>query len=120
MRLFVIGIVIIMALGTYLLWTQPADQAGPGQAQVRFAFPGSVKSVSLFSRLARRFMELNPDIHIKLEPNVGDFRQPKDVFLAGSDVDGSGAVSPSLDVFLQDFVSDYTAHVLGVSAVIRF
>ena len=65
----------MVALGIYLLSTRPSEQAAPHQTQIRFAFPGSVKAISLFSRLARRFMELNPDIHVKLEPNVGDFRQ---------------------------------------------
>ncbi|MHC4718334.1 MAG: ABC transporter substrate-binding protein, partial [Planctomycetota bacterium] len=75
MRYFVATLIAVTALGVYLLSTRPAERAGPGQTQIRFAFPGSVKAISLYSRLARRFMELNPDIHVKLEPNVGDFRQ---------------------------------------------
>jgi multiple sugar transport system substrate-binding protein len=75
MRYAVAALIAVVALGIYLLSTQPAEQAAPHQTQIRFAFPGSVKSISLFSRLVRRFMELNPDIHVKLEPNVGDFRQ---------------------------------------------
>ena len=75
MRYVVAALIAVVALGIYLLSTQPADRAAPGQTQIRFAFPGSVKAISLYSRLARRFMELNPDIHVKLEPNVGDFRQ---------------------------------------------
>jgi len=75
MRYAIVALIVMIALGIYLLSTQPTEQAGPGQAHIRFAFPGSVKSISLFSRLARRFMELNPDIYVKLEPNVGDFRQ---------------------------------------------
>ena len=75
MRYVVAALIAVVALGIYLLSTQPTDRAAPGQTQIRFAFPGSVKAISLYSRLVRRFMELNPDIHVKLEPNVGDFRQ---------------------------------------------
>ena len=75
MRYVVVALVILVVLGTYLLRTQPKEHAGPGQTQIRFAFPGSVKAISLFSRLTRRFMELNPDIYVKLEPSVGNFRQ---------------------------------------------
>ena len=75
MRYFLAVLVAVVALGVYLLCTQPDERAGPGQTQIRFAFPGSVKAISLYSRLARRFMERNRDIHLKLEPNVGDFRR---------------------------------------------
>ena len=75
MRYVIAGLVVVVALGIYLLSTQPVEQAAPHQTRIRFAFPGSVKAISLFSRLARRFMELNPDINVKLEPNIGEFRQ---------------------------------------------
>ena len=75
MRTFLAAVIVIAALGIYLLATQPGETAREDQTRIRFAFPGDVKAISLFSRLANRFMELNPDIHVKLEPNVGDFRQ---------------------------------------------
>jgi len=75
MRYFLAAVVVTAALGVYLLATQPREHVRPDQTQIRFAFPGSVKSISLFSRLVNRFMERNPKIHVKLEPNVGDFRQ---------------------------------------------
>ena len=75
MRYFIGMLIVVIGLGVYLLSTQPREHAAPHQTQIRFAFPGSVKAISLYSRLIRRFMELNPDIHVKLEPNVGDFRQ---------------------------------------------
>ncbi|KPK82418.1 MAG: hypothetical protein AMJ81_09805, partial [Phycisphaerae bacterium SM23_33] len=113
MRYVVAALITVVALGIYLLSTRPSEQAAPHQTQIRFAFPGSVKAISLFSRLTRRFMELNPDIHIKLEPNVGDFRQIiKRDLVAG--------IAP--DVFFSDddyftvFAAD--GHYLGLDGLI--
>ena len=75
MRYLLIGLVVVAGLGVYLVRTQPVEQAGPGQVMIRFAFPGDVRALGLYSRVARRFMELNPDIYIKIEPTVGDFRR---------------------------------------------
>ena len=41
-------------------------------------------------------------------------------FMANSNVNGSGTVSPSLDVFLGDRVDDYVAHVIALSLIYRF
>jgi hypothetical protein len=38
-------------------------------------------------------------------------------FMPGSNVNGSGVVSPSLDVFLGDRIGDYAAHIFALSAV---
>lgn len=43
-----------------------------------------------------------------------------DPFMPGSNVNGSGVVSPSLDVFLGDRLGDYKAHIFAVSASYRF
>jgi hypothetical protein len=43
-----------------------------------------------------------------------------DPFEPGSNVNGSGVVSPSLDVFLGDRFGDYDAHIFALSAVYRF
>jgi MtrB/PioB family decaheme-associated outer membrane protein len=43
-----------------------------------------------------------------------------DPFMPASNVNGSGVVSPSLDVFLGDRIGDYDAHIFGVSATYRF
>ena len=44
----------------------------------------------------------------------------RDPFMASSNVNGSGAVSPSTDVFLGDRVDDYVAHVIALSLIYRF
>jgi hypothetical protein len=41
-------------------------------------------------------------------------------FMPNSNVNGSGVVSPSLDMFLGDRVGDYAAHIFALSAVYRF
>jgi hypothetical protein len=41
-------------------------------------------------------------------------------FMPGSNVNGSGVVSPSLDVFLGDQVDGYDAHIFGLSATYKF
>ncbi|MBI4390970.1 MAG: MtrB/PioB family decaheme-associated outer membrane protein [candidate division NC10 bacterium] len=41
-------------------------------------------------------------------------------FMANSNVNGSGTVSPSLDVFLGDRVDDYVAHIIALSLIYRF
>ena len=41
-------------------------------------------------------------------------------FMPGSNVNGSGVVSPSLDVFLGDRIGDYAAHIFALSAVYRW
>jgi hypothetical protein len=41
-------------------------------------------------------------------------------FMPGSNVSGSGVVSPSLDVFLGDRWGDYKAHIFALSAIYRF
>jgi hypothetical protein len=43
-----------------------------------------------------------------------------DPFMPASNVNGSGVVSPSLDVFLGDRVGDYAAHIFALSAVYKF
>lgn len=75
MRFALIGTVIVICLGTYLVATRPVEQAAPGQVELRFAFPAGARSLSAYTRIVRRFMELNPDIYVKLEPVVGDFRR---------------------------------------------
>ncbi|MEN8182504.1 MAG: MtrB/PioB family outer membrane beta-barrel protein [Myxococcota bacterium] len=41
-------------------------------------------------------------------------------YMPDSDVDGSGVISPSLDVFLGNRLGDYDAHLFAVSATYRF
>jgi MtrB/PioB family decaheme-associated outer membrane protein len=41
-------------------------------------------------------------------------------FMASSNVNGSGVVSPSTDVFLGDRVDDYVAHIIALSLIYRF
>jgi MtrB/PioB family decaheme-associated outer membrane protein len=41
-------------------------------------------------------------------------------YMPASNVDGSGSVSPSLDVFLGNRLGDYDAHIFAVSATYRF
>lgn len=41
-------------------------------------------------------------------------------YMPGSNVNGSGVVSPSLDVFLGDRIGDYSAHIFALSAVYRW
>ena len=75
MRYALIGTIVCIVLGGYLVATRPVERAGPGQVELRFAFPSDVRSLSAYTRIVRRFMELNPDIYVKLEPVVGDFRR---------------------------------------------
>lgn len=75
MRYVVIGTILCIILGVYLSATRTVDQAGPGQVEVRFSFPSDVRNMSAYTRIVRRFMELNPDIHVTLQPASGDFRQ---------------------------------------------
>ncbi|HEU5393922.1 MAG TPA: MtrB/PioB family outer membrane beta-barrel protein, partial [Candidatus Methylomirabilis sp.] len=41
-------------------------------------------------------------------------------FMPVSNVNGSGVVSPSLDVFLGDRVDDYVVHVIALSLIYHF
>jgi hypothetical protein len=43
-----------------------------------------------------------------------------DPFMPNSNVNGSGVVSPSRDVFLGDRIEDYKAHVFALSLIYRF
>lgn len=52
--------------------------------------------------------------------DIRDFTSVQDVFQPLSNVDGSGAVSPSLDVWLGDGVNDYRAHIVGLSVIVDF
>jgi len=53
--------------------------------------------------------------------SLQDFRvDGLDPFEPGSNVNGSGVVSPSLDVFLGDRLGDYDAHIFALSAIYRF
>lgn len=84
MRYAVIGTIICICLAVYLSATRTVDQAGPGQVEIRFSFPADVRSMSAYARITRRFMELNPDIHVTLQPASGDFRQGTLRDLAGN------------------------------------
>ena len=75
MRYFLTILAVVVGLGVYLLSTRRVEDVQPGQVELRFSFPGDVRSLSVYSRIARRFMEENPDIYVKLEPVVGDFRR---------------------------------------------
>ena len=75
MRYFLATFAVVVGLGVYLLSTRRVENVQPGQVKLRFSFPGDVRSLSVYSRIARRFMEENPDIYVKLEPVVGDFRR---------------------------------------------
>jgi MtrB/PioB family decaheme-associated outer membrane protein len=48
------------------------------------------------------------------------FRQNLGPFLGSSNINGSGGITPSTDVFLADTVEDYGAHALRLVARIRF
>ena len=53
--------------------------------------------------------------------NLANFKTDGlDPFMASSNVNGSGTVSPSLDVFLGDRADDYVAHVIALSLIYRF
>jgi len=74
-RYYLAGLLLCIGLGAYLVATKPTERPGPGQVMLRFGFPADVRSLSVYSRIVRRFSELNPDIYIKLEPFTGDFRR---------------------------------------------
>ncbi len=53
--------------------------------------------------------------------NLSNFKTDGlDPFMPNSNINGSGVVSPSLDVFLGDRVDDYLAHIFAMSLVYRF
>jgi hypothetical protein len=53
--------------------------------------------------------------------SLSDYRvDGLDPYMPGSNVNGSGVVSPSLDVFLGDRWGDYKAHIFALSAIYRF
>jgi MtrB/PioB family decaheme-associated outer membrane protein len=53
--------------------------------------------------------------------NLANFKTDDlEPFMANSNVNGSGTVSPSLDVFLGDRVDDYAVHVFALSLIYRF
>lgn len=53
--------------------------------------------------------------------NLSNFKTDGlDPFMANSNVNAAGTVSPSLDVFLGDRVDDYVAHVIALSLIYRF
>jgi len=74
-RYVLIGLIVCVVLGTYLVATRPVEEPAPGQVVLRFGFPGTVQWLSAYARLIRRFTERNPDIYVKLEPFTGDFRR---------------------------------------------
>jgi MtrB/PioB family decaheme-associated outer membrane protein len=53
--------------------------------------------------------------------SLQDFRvDGQNPYMPNSNVNGSGVVSPSLDVFLGDRIGDYAAHIFAISAVYRW
>ncbi len=123
MRYVVIGAILCLILGVYLQATRTVEKPGPGQVEVRFAFPADVTSLSTYARITRRFMELNPDIHVTLEPVVGDFRRviqrdlvaniAPDVFMSDDDdfsVFASGGHYLSLDPLIKRDKFDLDAY----------
>jgi MtrB/PioB family decaheme-associated outer membrane protein len=53
--------------------------------------------------------------------SLADFRvDGLNPYMPNSNVNGSGGVSPSLDVFLGDRIGDYDAHIFALSAVYKF
>ncbi len=114
MRFALIGTIVVICLGAYLVATSPVEQAGPGQVELRFAFPASVHSLSGYTRIARRFMELNPDIYVKLEPVVGDFRRAaqRDL-IANIAADVMMSDDDDMSVFARD------GHYLNLDPLIR-
>lgn len=53
--------------------------------------------------------------------NLANFKTDGlDPFMANSNVNAAGTVSPSLDVFLGDRVEDYVAHLIALSLIYRF
>jgi MtrB/PioB family decaheme-associated outer membrane protein len=53
--------------------------------------------------------------------DLADFKiDDLDPFMPNSNVNGSGVVSPSRDVFLGDRIEDYKAHVFALSLIYRF
>jgi MtrB/PioB family decaheme-associated outer membrane protein len=53
--------------------------------------------------------------------SLSDYRvDGLDPFMAESNVNGGGVVSPSLDVFLGNRLGDYKAHIFALSAIYRF
>lgn len=114
MRYALLGTLFCIGLGAYLLASRPVDEAAPGQVEIRFAFPADVRSLSAYTRIVRRFMELNPDIYVKLEPTVGDFRRT---------VQRDIIANIAADVFMSDdddmavFADD--GHYLNLDPLIR-
>lgn len=102
-----------------------AGQAGAGaDGGNGVNYPDIEDRLQLFSTILRYHV----DEHLTLEGmyafeklSLSDYRvDGLNPFMPGSNVNGSGVVSPSLDVFLGDRWGDYKAHIFALSAIYRF
>lgn len=81
---------------------------------------------TIHSPIAVLRYHLQKNFTIKMQYRYENFRVVNfktdnlDPFMASSNVNGSGIVSPSTDVFLGDRVDDYSAHIVTLSGVYRF
>lgn len=100
----------------------PGGTAADGGAAPNY--PDIEDRLQLFATILRYHV----DEHLTLEGmyafeklSLSDYRVGGlDPFMPGSNVNGSGVVSPSLDVFLGNRLGDYAAHIFALSAVYRF
>ncbi len=96
---------------------------------------GDGGNAAFFPEIEERLHALTADLTLRLGERVSlvaqyryedfdlddDFRrQGLGPFLAGSNVNGSGAITPSTDIFLANDVRSYQAHVLRLLARLRF
>jgi MtrB/PioB family decaheme-associated outer membrane protein len=87
-------------------------------------FPDIEDRLQIFSTVLRYHW----DEHLTLEGmyalqklSLSDYRlDGLNPYMGASNVNGSGVVSPSLDVFLGNRVGDYDAHIFALSATYRF
>jgi hypothetical protein len=100
----------------------PAGTAADGGDGVNY--PDIEDRLQIFSTILRYHV----DEHLTLEGmyafeklSLSDYRvDGLNPFMPASNVNGSGVVSPSLDVFLGDRWGDYKAHIFALSAIYRF
>jgi MtrB/PioB family decaheme-associated outer membrane protein len=100
----------------------PAGTAADGGNAVNF--PDIEDRLQVFSTILRYHVNENltfEGMYAFEKLSLQDYRvDGLNPFMPNSNLNGSGVVSPSLDVFLGDRLGDYSAHIFALSAIYRF
>lgn len=100
----------------------PAGTAADGGATVDY--PSIEDRLQIFATTLRYHIDENFSIegtYAFQKLSMQDYRvDGLNPFMPNSNVNGSGVISPSVDVFLGDRIGDYAAHIFALSASYRF